>query len=310
VDFGALCAGLVLRLARGAADLPQLGVLPVVLAGALALVAALWSGLRPLLAAAVVVVVGVAVIPPGPPGGPLVSFLDVGQGDAALLRGPGGEVILIDGGPDPELLRSHLRAAGVRRIDLLVVTHAHADHTAGLAGLHVPVTRMWIAPHLTEGPRDAVVVEQTGRGALVETPEVGTVAVLGVFTVEVLGPLRRYASVNDGSLVIRVTAAGLRVLFTGDVERVAQADLGVMAGDILKVPHHAAATSDLGWLTDTGAAIAVVSVGSNDFGHPAPEVLAALGASGMVVYRTDRDGTVSLRLDRLLVPTAPLPSPP
>jgi competence protein ComEC len=310
VALAAACAGLVLRVARGAADLPQLGAVPVALTAALVALAALWRGLRPLLAAVMVVVVGIAVIPPGPPGGPVVSFLDIGQGDATLLRGPGGETILVDGGPDPALLRSHLRNAGVRRIDLLVVTHTHADHTAGLAGLHVPVARMWYAPHLAEGPPyETVVLEQTARGTIMEAPAVGTVAVIGAFTIEVLGPLRRYASLNDESLVIRVTAAGVKVLLTGDVERIAQRDLGVLSADVLKVPHQGGATSDLDWLTASGAAIAVISVGSNDFGHPSAELITALGAAGMVVYRTDRDGTIDIRLDRLRLPVTPLPSP-
>jgi beta-lactamase superfamily II metal-dependent hydrolase len=199
-------AGIVLRW-RGAADLPQPGR-----GGGADHTASLavWRGLRPVLAAVAVIVVGLAVVPAGPPSGPVVSFLDVGQGDAALLRGPGGEVILIDGGPDPVLLRSHLRSAGVRRIDLLIVTHRHADHTTGLVGLHVPVGRVWHPPQLGEGPPfDALIAEQVARGAVVGVPPVGTVAAIGAFTIEVLGPLRRYASPNDGSLVVSVVAAGV-----------------------------------------------------------------------------------------------------
>jgi competence protein ComEC len=310
VGLAAVLAGIVLHLARGAADLPQLGIGAVVLIGALGSLAAVWRGLRPVLAAVAVIVVGLAVVPAGPPGGPVVSFLDVGQGDAALLRGPGGEVILIDGGPDPVLLRSHLRSAGVRRIDLLIVTHRHADHTTGLIGLHVPVGRVWHPPQLGEGPPfDALIAEQVARGAVVEVPQVGTVAAIGAFTIEVLGPLRRYASPNDGSLVVSVVAAGVEVLFSGDIEAIAQADLGPLPAAILKVPHQGAATTDLDWLTASAPRIAVISVGTNDYGHPAAEVIAALEAAGAVVYRTDRDGTVELRLDRLVVPAAPLPSP-
>ena len=310
VGLAAGIAGIVLRIARGAADLPQLEAVQVALCLGLGLVAFAVRSLRPVVAAAAVMAVAVAVAPAGPPGGPTVSFLDVGQGDAALLRGPSGEVILVDGGPDPAVLRAHLRKAGVRRIDLLIVSHRHADHTTALVGLHVPVTRVWHPPQLGEGsPLDDLVAEQEALGADVAVPPVGTVAEVGSFTVEVLAPLRRYASPNDGSLVVRVTAAGIAVLFSGDIEAIAQADLGPLRADVLKVPHQGSATSDLAWITASAPHIAVISVGENTFGHPSAEVVAALEATGAVVFRTDRDGTVTLRLDRLAVPAAPLPSP-
>ena len=310
VDLAIGIAGVVLHLARGAADLPQLGVAATVLCSAVGLLGYAIRGVRPFIAAAAVVAVAVALAPAGLPGGPLVSFLDVGQGDAALLRGPSGEVILIDGGPDPAILRAHLRAAGVRRIDLLIVSHRHADHTTGLLGLAVPVLRMWYPPQLGEGPPfDQVVAEQTWLGAQITVPTVGTVAQIGSFTVEALAPMRRYASPNDGSLVVRVAAGGVTVLFTGDIEAIAQGELGPLRADILKVPHQGAATSDLDWITASAPRVAVISVGVNDFGHPSDEVIAVLEAVGAVVYRTDRDGTVSLRLDRLAVPAVPLPSP-
>jgi competence protein ComEC len=303
-------AGIVLGIARGAADLPQLGVVAAGLCLGAGILAIAFRWLRPVVAAATVIAVAVAVAPARLPSGPLVSFLDIGQGDAALLRGPSGEVILIDGGPDPALLRSRLRAAGVRRIDLLIVTHLHADHAAGLVGLQVPVVRVWYAPQLGEGPPfDQVVAEQIRRGAAVTVPAVGTVAQIGSFTIEVLAPLRRYAGPNDGSIVVRVTAAGVSVMFSGDIEAIAQADIGPLPADILKVPHHGSATSDLKWVTASTAAVAVISVGVNDFGHPSPEVIATLEAAGAVVYRTDRDGTVTFRLDRFVVPARPLPSP-
>jgi competence protein ComEC len=302
-------AGIVLAIARGAADLPQLGAAAVMLGFGVGLLAIVVHWLRPLVAVVAVVLAATAVAPPGFPDGPVVSFLDVGQGDAALLRGPSGEVILIDGGPDAALLRSHLRAAGVRRIDLLIITHLHADHTTGLLDLAVPVVRMWHPPQLGEGPPfDEVVAEQIGLGAEVGTPMVGTVGDIGSFTVEVLAPVRRYASPNDGSLVVRIAAGGASVLFSGDIEAIAQADLGPLPADVLKVPHQGAATSDLTWIRDSMPRVAVISVGGNDYGHPSPEVIAVLEAGGAIVYRTDRDGTVTLRLDRL-APVAALPSP-
>jgi competence protein ComEC len=87
----------------------------------------------------------------------------------------------------------------------------------------------------------------------------------------------------------------LDLLLSGDVEATAQQELGPIETDVLKVAHHGAATSDIDWIEGTGANLAVISVGSNDFGHPSPEVLAALEASGARVVRTDRDGDIVVR---------------
>lgn len=304
-----LAASAVLWIARATADLPQVGPLTgSVMAGVIALVTWL-RPLRPLAALAGAGVLLVSVMPSHPPAGPEVSFLDVGQGDAALLRGSSGEVVLIDGGPDAAVLRSHLRESGVDHIDLLVVSHRHSDHTSGLVGLAIPVSRMWHPPQLGEdSPLDAIVAERLAAGTVVEQPEPGTVVRLGSFTIEVLGPLRRYESPNDGSLVVRASAGGVSVLFAGDVEAVAQAELGPVASDVLKVPHQGAATSDLKWLAECDARLAVVSVGPNDFGHPSPAVLEALEASGAEVLRTDMEGTIRLRLDLLIPAAEALPS--
>jgi competence protein ComEC len=248
-----------------------------------------------------------SLVPTGPPSQPVVVFLDVGQGDASLLLGPSGEVVLIDGGADPSVLRQHLRGRGIRRVDLLVVSHRHADHTAGLVGITAVarVDRMWHPPQLGEGsPLDSVAAEVAALGGVVESPSVGTAARVGNFTIEVLGPLRRYASPNDGSLVLLVEAAGASVLFSGDIEAIAQADLGPLPADLLKVPHQGARTSDFGWLEASSPSVAVISVGPNTFGHPSEEVIETLEASGAVVRRTDEEGTIVIHLGRL----AALPS--
>ncbi|NIR41353.1 MAG: hypothetical protein GWN79_26100 [Actinobacteria bacterium] len=146
-----------------------------------------------------------------------------------------------------------------------------------------------------------------GRGVPVEIPGPGTTATVGVFGVEVLGPRRRYASPNDGSIVLLITASGRSALLSGDIETYAQADIGPVRTDVLKVPHQGAATSDPDWLAASAGVIAIVSVGPNDFGHPSPGVVETLEDAGSTVLRTDRDGDVVLRFDRL---PAPLPSAP
>lgn len=307
VDAGVRIAGWVLAVGRGAAGLPQLQTLAVIGLGSAGLVAARFRPIRPVAAIGATALVLTALVPPGLPSQPTVAFLDVGQGDASLLLGPMGEVVLIDGGGEPSVLRAHLRDRGVRRIDLLIVSHRHADHAAGLEGVTAVarVGRMWYPPQLGEGsPLDLVVAEVAAGGGVVESPPVGTAVRVGSFVIEVVGPLRRYESPNDGSLVLLVEAAGASVLFSGDIEAIAQGELGPLRADVLKVPHQGARTSDLGWLEASAPEIAVISVGPNTFGHPSNEVIATLEASGADVRRTDEEGTIVIRLDRV----AALPS--
>ena len=179
----------------------------------------------------------------------------------------------------------------------MVATHGHEDHLAGLAGIGqwASVGRLW---HNGDGEEalGSLVAEMEAAGVPVEVPGPGWEARVGAFRIEVLGPLRRYASPNDGSLVLRVSAGGATVLLPGDIEAVAQADLGPLTADVLKVPHQGAASSDLEWLASCGPQVAVISVGPNDFDHPAPEVVAALEAGGAVVRRTDLEGEVAISL--------------
>jgi competence protein ComEC len=298
--LGLAAADAVLVVARFGRDLPQLGWAGVLLVSAGSLLA-LRRRLRPLVALAGVLAVAAAVTPPSPPEGPQVTVLDVGQGDAVLLQGPSGEVVLIDGGPDPVLLRDALVSRGIRRIDLLVLSHLHADHTTGLTGITdiASIGLAWHADHAGEGGAfDAVLAELVAAGIPAEVPEPGWRVSIGAFDLEVLGPSRRYASPNDGSLVLRATAAGRSVLLAGDIETIAQADLGSVRADVLKVPHQGAATSDPDWLAAVAPEVALISVGPNTFGHPAPEVIAVLEQTGAVVRRTDEEGDLVVRLDR------------
>ena len=309
VGVGTRVAALVLAVARGASGLPQLTAAGVAAIATVGLVAFRFRPLRPLAAVAAACVVLVSVVPARSPSVPTAVFLDVGQGDASLLLGPSGEVVLIDGGPDPALLRGHLRDRSIGTIDLLVISHRHADHVAGLVGITgvAAVHRVWYPPQLGEGPvLNAVIDEVSAAGGIAGVPDVGTVARVGAFTIEVLAPLRRYVSPNDGSIVLRVVADGASIVFSGDVEAIAQAELGPLPADVLKVPHQGSATSDIGWIRASAPRVAVISVGPNDFGHPSDEIIAALREEGAVVRRTDEDGSIVLRLDRLTaLPSAP-----
>jgi competence protein ComEC len=284
--------------ARAATTLPQLDPSGAAAAGMLALLAIRRSW-RPLVAVAgataLVVAVGVPARQPDPPA---AVFLDVGQGDATLLVGEEGGVVLIDGGPDPGVIMGRLAEHGIRRIDLVVLSHPHDDHGAGLVAVlaRLPVGELW-HPGFPDGGAtfDELVDTADERRVEVSVPAVGHEIDVGGVGLEVLGPLRRYASPNDHSLVVRARLGTLDLLLSGDVEMTAQRELGPIEADVLKVAHHGAATSDLDWLEGSDASLAVISVGPNDFGHPSPDVVAALEASGARVARTDRDGDVIVR---------------
>jgi competence protein ComEC len=298
IAAAAIPADLVLKVAWLVYSGPQLDAGGLFLAG-VGVTAIRVHRIRAVGVALAVSGLALALIPSGPPTVPIVEFLDVGQGDAALLRGPHGEVVLIDGGPDPTEVLGMVTDRGVSRIDLVIASHIHADHVTGLAAVleRTEVNRLWHSgyPGL-EGPLEGLLNNAPLQGVEVTVPAVGTVINLGSFRIEVLAPLRRYDSPNDHSLVVLASANGHDVLFSGDVETFAQSDLGPITADVLKVPHQGALTSDMAWLGAIGAELAVIPVGPNQYGHPAPEVIAVLRESGARVYRTDLHGTVSVEL--------------
>ncbi|MBI4260799.1 MAG: DNA internalization-related competence protein ComEC/Rec2 [Actinobacteria bacterium] len=243
----------------------------------------------------------------GPPAGLVVRFLDVGQGDAALLQTPDGAEVLIDGGPDGQLVATKLAALGVKRIDLLVATHAHADHVAGLPAVltRFPVGLVVEPGCASESPafddfRRAVREE----GVPVHHPRTGEVLSVGLLRLEVLSPPGCFtgteSDANNDSIVLRAVYLEDVVLFTGDAEVPAQElllDSGApLAAEVLKVPHHGGATSMVEFLVAVDPVLAVVSVGQpNDYGHPVPSIVEALEAAGATVLRTDLAGDVVVR---------------
>jgi competence protein ComEC len=238
-------------------------------------------------------------------GGMRVLALDVGQGDAYLVD-VGDALALIDGGPDPARLLDQLGATlppWHRRIDVVVLTHAHADHGAGLiavlerydvglavepAGLNPsPLTDLWSAAIAKHGiPRQALHAGQRVH--------------LGGATIEVLAPADDLV-VDIPSLVLRVERGAFSALFTGDAVDDALGRLlehpERLRSRIYVPPHHGAQTPHAGALRISARPeAALISVGAgNRYGHPTPQTLEAL--RGVPTYRTDKDGTVEIALD-------------
>ncbi|MBA2552500.1 MAG: ComEC/Rec2 family competence protein [Geodermatophilaceae bacterium] len=287
------------------------GSLLAVLLAVVVLVAVRWPALRYLGLAMVcgLVLVGLPIRILGtgwPPPAWLFVACDVGQGDALVVNAGPQTALVIDAGPDPVVVDSCLRSLGVRRVPLLVLTHMHADHVDGLDGVlrgrSVGVIEIGPRPD-DESAWPRVRAAATRAGVPIETAGVGQVRSVAGVDIEVLAPDRASSGtrsdLNNSSLVLMVSSAGLRVLCTGDIEVDAQRALThgpvELTADVLKVAHHGSAYQDLAFLDAVDASVAVISVGAdNDYGHPSPDLVAQLRGLGMRVLRTDTDGAVAI----------------
>jgi competence protein ComEC len=243
-----------------------------------------------------------------------LHFLDVGQGDGALLRTPAGRWVLIDAGPRNErtdagrrVLVPFLLRQGVRELSIAFVSHAHADHLGGLrsvldqfpAGIVIE-PGVQVADSLYHGFLDELAAEaipwHAGRR--------GERFTMDSVSFTILHPDRNWGGwgedVNEDSLVLLIEYRSFQVLFAGDAGFPAEREMRSRTKpiDLLKVGHHGSrgSTGDE-WLDSLRPAAAVVSVGRNTYGHPSPETLGRLQRRRVVVWRTDREGPVAVLTD-------------
>jgi competence protein ComEC len=271
---------------------------------------------RPTVAVAVVVLTAGMAAPTTsiswPPPGWVLIACDVGQGDGLVADSGGGHVVVIDAGPDPEPMRQCLDRIGAEVVDLVVLTHYHADHVGGLpAVLERPVAEIRASPVL-DPPAEARRVAQLAAAHHTPLGELraGQSLTVGGVRAEVWWPARRIdaGSVpNNGSVVLTMHVRGVSVLLAGDIEREAAAqvyresllDPGRWGSiDVLKVAHHGSSNRDDRLLDQVAGRLAVISVGEgNDYGHPAPALMNALQQRGFAVHRTDTEGDVAIVTD-------------
>lgn len=233
----------------------------------------------------------------------VVSYLDVGQGDATVIQ-CGGQTLMIDGGTADKssYVYSWLKAMGISHIDYMIGTHPDADHVGGLAGALNAATVGTAYCSSTVGDSRAFsswVKYLTKQGKSIQVPAAGTAFTLGGATVQILGPLANHEGDNDNSIVTKVTYGATSFLFAGDAEGVEEAELvasGVdLASTVLKVGHHGSdSSSTISFLNRVHPQYAVISVGAgNSYGHPTAAVLNRLSGMGTTIYRTDVQGVVT-----------------
>ena len=233
-------------------------------------------------------------------------FIDVGQGDAALIRTEAGD-ILIDAGTNSseDELKAYLDSMGVTDIEYAVFTHPHEDHIGGAdMVLSTYNVKRVIMPNATattktfERMMDAI--EAEGCAVIEATPDL--VFTVGELTCTVLAPIsEKYNETNNYSVVIRADYGETSVLFTGDAEVDSEAEMltryrlkGMLDCDILKSGHHGSDTSSGQEFLDAVTPVfAVISVGEgNTYDHPKQVTLTKYEAMGMIIYRTDQEGSI------------------
>ena len=253
-----------------------------------------------------------------------VTVVDVGQGDSLFVSFPHGYTMLVDAGGilgtfhaggmrngldiGEDVVSPYLWSRGLKRIDVVALTHAHEDHLGGMIAVleNFHVNELWVGRDIAIPAYRQLLKVATKRGILIKHLKEGDSFNLGGVSGQVLWPenlIEGKAASNDDSLVMRLTDGEQSLLLTGDIER--PSERKILAAEVplnatfLKVGHHGSKTSTTDpFLSTVHPTYAAISAGrDNPFGHPSEEVVDRLEAAGVHTYRTDRDGAITTSTD-------------
>ena len=243
----------------------------------------------------------------GSAGGVSVHFIDVGQGDCALIKTQ-EKNILIDCGEREyyNTVLNYLKKQGVTRLDYVIISHPHSDHMGAMSyiidelnadTLIMPKVKDELVPVTSSFGRLLDSVSRSGTQVVYAKPET-RIELDNGSSIELLSPLNDYDDLNNYSVVVKLIAAGYTFLFTGDIEKDAENDIlksGFdISADVLKVAHHGSSTSSKAkFLNTVDADYAVINVGSpNSYNHPNDDVINRLIDRGYTIFRTDLHGDI------------------
>ena len=244
-----------------------------------------------------------------------VTFLDAGQGDAAVIELPDGKVMLVDGSRnEPDMGRMviapYLWSKGIRRVDYMVMSHPHPDHFGGLIYImdNLDVGEIWFNGRRSDESLEFFqkMAEKNipsrilARGDVLEAKGYKIYALHPYDEFYADSPRARFSNQNSASLVLKIESDDVSILFTGDIEAEAEENLARLGdwlkSDIIKAPHHGGRTSSsTRFIQTVRPQTAVISVGANNsYNHPHPETLKRYKDEGVRVFRTDISGAVTI----------------
>ena len=243
-----------------------------------------------------------------------LHFIDVGQGDAAAIRTPTGQWVLVDAGPRGDAFDAGRRVVApflarhrVRSLAALVISHPHLDHLGGAEAVLDRIGTELVLDPAADFPEPAYtsfLASLDASGTAWKPVRAGFAFTLDDVEFSVIHPDSGWATgesdVNEDSAVLRVRYGEFTAILAGDAGFPAESRMEARAGraDLLKVGHHGSAGSTgTSWLAELRPAVAVISVGRNRYGHPAPAALQRLRIAGVDIWRTDLEGTVSITTD-------------
>lgn len=243
----------------------------------------------------------------------MIHFIDIGQGDSCFIQAGNGGSVLIDGGDvdSGESLESFFSIENVDVLDAVFISHFHEDHVLGIIELlenKFPISHIYFSEHPSQSEYEEKIVQLSRKNHIPITRlRANDTLTLGKVTYRVISqePFDTEDNFNNMSMILRADYYGSSVLFTGDIEndgsnRLLDQSIDALDVDVLKIPHHGGASSANHALFKAASPeYSVISLGvDNPYGNPSPSALAYLLDVESKIYRTDRDGTISMTLGK------------